>query len=66
LPLPRDSVKGPTTLSRWRHGFESRWDYDQNSLGIGSARRLPASSEFPDLAPGPPSFGAQPLTSALA
>jgi hypothetical protein len=29
-PSPQVTESGPRTLSRWRHGFKSRWDYERN------------------------------------
>jgi hypothetical protein len=52
-PLPANpqvermiGVSDPYTLSRWRHGFEPRWDYDCQRLGtvrLGSDDRVSPS-----------------------
>jgi hypothetical protein len=31
--LPQVAKSAPRTLSRWRHGFKSRWDYERESAG---------------------------------
>ena len=32
-PSPQVAKPVPRTLSRWRHGFEPRWDYERESAG---------------------------------
>ena len=32
-PLPQVVKSTPRTLSRWRHGFEPRWDYKREPAG---------------------------------
>ena len=36
-PQVRESSRG--TLSRWRHGFEPRWDYEHKGPGLGTSMK---------------------------
>jgi hypothetical protein len=35
-PSPQVAGSAPRTLSRWRHGFEPRWDYKRKAPGQGT------------------------------
>ncbi len=47
-PEPQVTDSARTTLSRWRHGFEPRWDYSRkragHGLSAGDARHEPGVS----------------------
>jgi hypothetical protein len=45
------SEVGPRTLSRWRHGFEPRWDYAGQSPYSGSARPHRRATRSPPVIP---------------
>jgi hypothetical protein len=36
-PSPQVARSAPRTLSRWRHGFKSRWDYKSKTTGQGTS-----------------------------
>jgi hypothetical protein len=36
-PSPQVAKSAPRTLSRWRHGFEPRWDYEYKGQGQGAS-----------------------------
>jgi hypothetical protein len=44
-PSPQVANPAPRTLSRWRHGFEPRWDYQVRAC-IGESR-LPVAPHWP-------------------
>jgi hypothetical protein len=56
-PPPQVTCSTPTTLSRWRHGFEPRWDYKHKAPGQGtspeSVGRLnhDSNAEYPENIP---------------
>ena len=37
MATPQVVELAPRTLSRWRHGFEPRWDYERKAPGEGTS-----------------------------
>jgi hypothetical protein len=56
-PEPQVTDSARTTLSRWRHGFEPRWDYRREAPGQGTGREATGSlnddsiAEYPENIP---------------
>ena len=56
-PIPQVGDLARTTLSRWRHGFEPRWDYEHKGPGQGASLKAfgglnrDSNSEYPENIP---------------
>jgi hypothetical protein len=56
-PSPQVAGSAPRTLSRWRHGFEPRWDYEHKGPGQGTSLRTfgrlnrDSNAEYPENIP---------------
>jgi hypothetical protein len=54
---PQVAKPGSRTLSRWRHGFEPRWDYEQKGPGQGTSMKAfgglnrDSNAEYPENIP---------------
>jgi hypothetical protein len=57
IASPQVMESGSRTLSRWRHGFEPRWDYERKVPGQGSTPQSidwlnrDSSTEYPENIP---------------